>query len=127
LVAICRALISDTKLIIMDEPTTALTGREVEALFKVIKDLQSRGIATLFVSHKLDEVFEISEQFSIIRNGKRVVTSPTADLTHQKFSEYMTGRQFDAIRFDDVPDREQQPRLVAQGLGMEDVFEDVNL
>ena len=68
LVAISRALINNAKLIIMDEPTTALTKKEVEALFKIIKDLQSQGIAILFVSHKLDEVFEISERFTILRN-----------------------------------------------------------
>ncbi|MBS4875063.1 MAG: sugar ABC transporter ATP-binding protein, partial [Actinomyces sp.] len=72
LVAISRALINNAKLIIMDEPTTALTKKEVEALFKIIKDLQSQGIAILFVSHKLDEVFEISERFTILRNGQNV-------------------------------------------------------
>ena len=71
LVAISRALMSDAKLIIMDEPTTALTKKEVDALFRIILDLKARGIATLFVSHKLDEVFEISERFTIIRNGGR--------------------------------------------------------
>lgn len=127
LVAICRALISDTKLIIMDEPTTALTGKEVAALFRVIKDLQSRGIATLFVSHKLDEVFEISEHFTIIRNGKLVVTAPTADLTRQKFSQYMTGREFDDIQYEPAPDREETLLLEAEGLGIEGAFEDVSL
>jgi simple sugar transport system ATP-binding protein len=58
LVAICRALTHDVKLVIMDEPTTALTRKEVNALFAVVKDLQAKGIAIVFVSHKLDEVFE---------------------------------------------------------------------
>ncbi|MCW5952175.1 MAG: sugar ABC transporter ATP-binding protein, partial [Propionibacteriaceae bacterium] len=69
LVAISRALMHDAKLIIMDEPTTALTKKEVDALFRIILDLKARGIAILFVSHKLEEVFEISERFTIIRNG----------------------------------------------------------
>ena len=73
LVAISRALMGDAKLIIMDEPTTALTKKEVDALFRIILDLKGRGISTLFVSHKLEEVFEISERFTILRNGARSV------------------------------------------------------
>ncbi|MDY4889137.1 MAG: ATP-binding cassette domain-containing protein, partial [Sphaerochaetaceae bacterium] len=66
MVAICRALMFKAKLIIMDEPTTSLTKREVERLFKVILGLKQQGIATLFVSHKLNEVFEISEKYTIL-------------------------------------------------------------
>ncbi|MCG6567824.1 sugar ABC transporter ATP-binding protein [Tessaracoccus sp. ZS01] len=125
LVAISRALLTDTKLIIMDEPTTALTDREVAALFRVILDLQARGIAILFVSHKLDEVFEISERFTIIRNGKLVITSLPEELTHQKFAQYMTGR--------DVSEETTAPTggpgeiaLEAEGLSLKDAFHDVS-
>lgn len=99
MVAICRALMFDAKLIIMDEPTTALTKKEVKALFKVIKELQEQGIAILFVSHKLDEVFEISERFTIVRSGKVVATGNTKELDDAKFSYYMTGREFSAKTF----------------------------
>lgn len=94
LIAVCRALLYDAKLVIMDEPTTALTKKEVKALFTVIKNLQAQGIATLFVSHKLDEVFEISERFTILRNGENVVTGSTSELDSKKFAYYMTGREF---------------------------------
>lgn len=94
LIAVCRALLYDAKLVIMDEPTTALTKKEVRALFGVIKNLQTQGIATLFVSHKLDEVFEISERFTILRNGENVVTGSTGELDGKKFAYYMTGREF---------------------------------
>ncbi len=94
LIAISRALLSDAKLIIMDEPTTALTRREVDKLFAIIKRLQAQGIAILFVSHKLDEMFDISERFTILRNGENVVTGDTADLDDRKFTHYMTGREF---------------------------------
>lgn len=100
LVAICRALMSDAKLIIMDEPTTALTKREVDALFSIILDLKARGIAILFVSHKLEEVFEISERFTILRSGKKVITCNAKDLDRHKFAKYMTGRDFDETRFE---------------------------
>ncbi|MDO5678009.1 MAG: sugar ABC transporter ATP-binding protein [Propionibacteriaceae bacterium] len=125
LIAISRALLTDTKLIIMDEPTTALTDREVAALFKVVRELQSRGIAILFVSHKLDEVFEISERFTIIRNGKLVVTTKPEELDHKKFAQYMTGR--------DVSDESTAPTgepgevaLEAVNLGLHEAFEDVS-
>jgi simple sugar transport system ATP-binding protein len=94
LIAICRALLYDAKLIIMDEPTTALTKKEVKSLFEVIKNLQKEGISILFVSHKLDEVFEISESYTIMRSGERVVTGETSDLDDAKFAFYMTGREF---------------------------------
>lgn len=92
LIAISRALLNNAKLIIMDEPTTAITYKEVENLFKVIRELQKKGIAVLFVSHKLDEVFEIAEHFTIFRSGKNVFSGKTKELDEQKFTYYMTGR-----------------------------------
>lgn len=99
MIAICRALVNDGKLILMDEATTALTKKEVRALFAVIKSLQARGISTLFVSHKIDEVFEISERFTIFRNGENVISSDTKDLDNEKFAYYMTGRQLDKTSY----------------------------
>ena len=92
LVAICRALMSDAKLIVMDEPTTALTKHEVDALFSIISELKARGIAILFVSHKLEEVFEISERFTILRSGEKVITCDRDELDLYKFAKYMTGK-----------------------------------
>ena len=99
LIAISRALLNNAKLIIMDEPTTAITQKEVKNLFKVIRDLQSRGIAVLFVSHKLDEVFEIADHFTIFRSGHNVYSGPTKDLTQALFTHYMTGRDIEETAF----------------------------
>lgn len=125
LVAISRALMHETKLIIMDEPTTALTNREVDALFRVIGQLQERGIAILFVSHKLGEVFRISERFTIIRNGKLVITAEPKDLTRTSFAEYMTGREVQDTRFEQ-PDEVGEPVLETIDLGLEGAFSDVS-
>ncbi len=125
LVAICRALMHDARLIIMDEPTTALTKKEVDALFRIILDLKARGIATLFVSHKLEEVFEISERFTIIRNGEVVATCLPSELDRKKFSYFMTGREFDDTHFT-LENPSPQPVLEAVGLGLHGGFEDVN-
>lgn len=94
LVAISRALLHDAKLIIMDEPTTALTRKEVDKLFEIIAMLKKEGIAILFVSHKTDEVFEISERYTILRSGEKIITGDVPELKPDDFAYYMTGRHF---------------------------------
>lgn len=94
LIAISRALLDNSKLIIMDEPTTALTKREVTRLFEIIESLKKGGVTILFVSHKLDEVFEISDRITVLRNGENVITCPTSEIDEDKFAFYMTGRHF---------------------------------
>ena len=96
LIAISRALLDNAKLIIMDEPTTALTKKEVSRLFEIIAQLKKNGVTILFVSHKLDEVFEISDSITIMRSGENVISCPTSEMTEEKFTYYMTGRHFDA-------------------------------
>ena len=98
LIAISRALLHNPKLIIMDEPTTALTRREVLRLFDIIEELKKEGITILFVSHKLDEVFEISDSITILRNGENVYSCPVSEMNEEKFTYYMTGRTFDTVR-----------------------------
>ena len=73
MIAIVKALLADARIIIMDEPTTALTQKEIVALFELINELKSRGFSTLFVSHKLNEVTEIADRTVILRNGKKVM------------------------------------------------------
>ena len=125
MVAISRALMFNARLIIMDEPTTALTRKEVQALFKIIMHLKEQDIAILFVSHKLNEVFEISERFTIFRSGELVVTGNTRDLDDRKFSYYMTGREFEDKLF--TPQNlSDEPVLEAKGLGLTGFFEDVS-
>ena len=126
MVAISRALMSDAKLIIMDEPTTALTKKEVKALFDIILKLKAQGIAILFVSHKLNEVFEISEKFTIFRSGELVATGSTKDLDDKKFTYYMTGREFEKRVF--KPENvDSKPVFELEGLTMKGYFEDINL
>ena len=100
IVAICRALVQDAKLIIMDEPTTALTSREVERLFKIIRDLKAKGISLIFVSHKLDEVMQVADRVMIMRNGENVVEGPIDTFDPSKITYYMTGRNIETVPFD---------------------------
>ncbi len=91
LVAIARALMADPRLLIMDEPTTALTGREVSTLFGVVRDIQSRGIAVLFVSHKMREMLDISERLTVLRSGRVVAAGPIAEFDEASITRAMTG------------------------------------
>lgn len=92
LVAICRALTSQAKLLIMDEPTTALTKHEIDNLFSVIMDLKAKGIAVMFVSHKLNEILQIAERVTILRDGKIVGTFDKEGITTARLETLMTGK-----------------------------------
>lgn len=91
LVEIAKALTGELLLLILDEPTSSLTRKEVNSLFKVIASLKEKGIATLFVSHKLNEVFEIAERVTVFRNGKKIGVYQPAELDHDKLVYLMTG------------------------------------
>ena len=91
-VAIARALLSDARILIMDEPTAPLTPREVGKLFAVVRGLTARGIGVIFISHRLDEVFEIADRVTIMRDGRHVQTLPTEQITRQGIIERMVGR-----------------------------------
>lgn len=126
LIAISRALLNDAKLIIMDEPTTAITKKEVQSLFKIIRQLQNRGISILFVSHKLDEVFEIAERYTIFRSGKNVASGETKDLDSRKFTYYMTGRDIVEEKYVYNPKPEYETVLEVESLSRQGEFENVS-
>lgn len=126
MIAICRALLNNAKLIIMDEPTTAITKKEIKSLFKVIRQLQSNNIAVLFVSHKLDEVFEIADSYTIFRNGKNVATGKTSEMTQDKFTYYMTGREISEAPFAYQGGPDAETVLEVKNLSLKDGFEDIS-
>lgn len=106
LIAIARALYAKAKFLILDEPTTALTRKEVDRLFEIIRSLKEQGLTVLFVSHKLDEMYEISDSITIMRSGQNVYSGPMATLTEDEFTHYMTGRDFD-----NVDDKQAEGRI----------------
>jgi ABC-type sugar transport system ATPase subunit len=93
MVEIAKALAIDAKLVIMDEPTATLTGQEIEELFRVIRDLTARGIAILYISHRLDEIFRIADRVTVMRDGKVVETLPRAQIDEPKLIRLMVGRE----------------------------------
>ena len=91
LIAIARATNLGVKMLFMDEPTTALTRKEIKRLFEVIEQIKARGVATVFVSHKIDEIQEICNTISILRNGELVADGLMKDYKREAISEAMTG------------------------------------
>ena len=126
LIAISKAILHNARLIIMDEPTTALTRKEIDNLFTIIRRLQAEGIAILFVSHKLNEVFEIAENFTVLRNGKNVVTDSTAHVDHDTLVEYMTERRFAPNPFNPALEEGVAPLFEADRLCLARGFQDVS-
>ena len=92
LVEIARVLLGDVRLLVMDEPTAALTPREVRCLMDIIRELKSRGIGIVYVSHRLDEVFEIADTIAVLRDGRHITTRAAGQLSREELIEAMVGR-----------------------------------
>ena len=93
LVEIAKALAFDARIIVMDEPSAALTSHEVERLFEVIRDLKRQGIGIIYISHRLDEVFAITDRVTVLRDGRNVGERPTNQITRNEMIELMVGRE----------------------------------
>ncbi|MET0626202.1 MAG: xylose ABC transporter ATP-binding protein [Pyrinomonadaceae bacterium] len=92
LVEIAKALSQEARILVLDEPTAALTDAEVESLFRIIAGLRARGVGMIYISHKLDEVFRVSERITVLRDGRTVGTRPTAELDEARVISLMVGR-----------------------------------
>lgn len=111
LVAICRALAADASLVIMDEPTASLTRHEVNGLLRVVNELKAAGICVVFVSHKLDEVMEVADRISVMRDGKLVGTFPASKLDSDELAFLMTGERFTFSHLPARADKNETPLL----------------
>src|SRR5690606_7872748 len=92
LVAICRAMVIDARVLILDEPTSSLDSNEVEQLFAVMRQLRDSGVAILFVSHFLDQIYEISDRMTVLRNGEFVGEHLTSELDRHALIAEMIGK-----------------------------------
>ncbi|RFC45878.1 MAG: ribose transport system ATP-binding protein/rhamnose transport system ATP-binding protein [Verrucomicrobia bacterium] len=93
LVEIAKALAFDARILVMDEPSAALTAHEVGRLFEIIRDLRSQKISIIYISHRLDEVFEITDRVTVLRDGLNVGDRPTASITRAEMIQLMVGRK----------------------------------
>ena len=132
LVAISRAMVTDSRVLVLDEPTSSLDRGEVEQLFGVMRDLRAKGVAVLFVTHFLDQVYEISDRLTVLRNGALVGEYPAAELPRGELISLMIGRELDelaalsrtAVR---EIDRDSEPVFSATELGRHGMLEPVDI
>ena len=96
LVAIARALEDDTRVLVLDEPTASLDARETEALFGILRELKARGLAIVFITHFIDQVYAVADRISVLRNGQMVASAAAADLPPLKLISAMIGRNLEA-------------------------------
>jgi simple sugar transport system ATP-binding protein len=125
LVAICRAMANEARLLIMDEPTASLTRYEVETLLQLTRELQRHGVTVVFVSHRLKEIMAIAERVSVLRDGRMVGTFAAADIDDRRLGSLMTGKEFD-YRPPRADFTYAEPVLEVRNLGRADEYEDIS-
>ena len=103
-VEICKALIRNASVLVLDEPTAVMTNKEVEQLFTLLRDLRAKGVSIIYISHRLDEVFSISDRITVLKDGKNVTTVNTSDIDKNQLVTYMIGRDLSTF----FPAREPQ-------------------
>jgi len=123
-VEIAKAISLNVRVLIMDEPTASLSAHEVANLFRLVRDLRGQGVAILFVSHRMEEVFQIADTVTVFRDGRLISTRPVAEVTPQKAIADMVGREMGLLQ-----QRQSAPRgaklLSVQNLARAGVFEGV--
>ncbi|ODT76179.1 MAG: D-xylose ABC transporter ATP-binding protein [Pelagibacterium sp. SCN 64-44] len=125
MVEIAKAVSYDSDVLIMDEPTSALTEREVEHLFKIIRDLRAQGIGIIYITHKMNELFEIADEFSVFRDGRYIGTHAATDVTRDDIIRMMVGREITQMfPKEEVPIGEVV--LSVKNLGLGSVFANVS-
>lgn len=125
MIEIAKALMTDAEVIIMDEPTAALTDREIEKLFEVMKGLIKKGVSLVYISHRMEEIFAICDRITVMRDGKTVDTKRIIDTNFDEVVQKMVGRELE----DRFPHREASPGevvLEVKALTKKGLFEDIH-
>jgi len=125
MVEICKALMVDAKVLIMDEPTAALTQSETEGLFKVINSLREKGVSIVYISHRMEEIFELCDRITILRDGSYIGTEYIKDITMDDIVQMMIGREI-GERYPARSVQIGQEVLRVEGLSHTKLFKDVS-
>jgi len=125
MVEIAKALSVQTKLLIMDEPTSSLSAKEVKELLRTIKELKEKGIAVIFISHRLDEIFDVCDRVTVMRDGKKVKTLPINEVDEDKLIRLMVGRDL-KDQFPKVKSSIGEEALRIENYTSDNVFKDVS-
>ena len=133
MVALARAMSVDSRVVIMDEPTSSLEAPEVATLFEVARTLRDQGVALVFVSHRLDELWQLCDRVTVLRDGQHVHTGAMADLTRAQLVSHMLGRDLAEVQRDGATDfgeshlRDREPVLTVDGLQARSTLHGVGL
>lgn len=127
MVEIAKAVSYDARIIVLDEPTSSLTEREVKKLFSIIESLKKKGVSFVYISHKIDEVFEICDETAVLRDGKMIFSKPTKETTVNEVISAMVGRSLDK-RYPEVDNIPGEPYMEVRNLTTkyEPVLEDIS-
>ncbi len=125
IVEICKALNRNAKLIIMDEPSATLTEAEIEVMFNVIRKLKEDKLTVIYISHRLEEIFELADRLTVLRDGKSIITSDVSDFNRDKLIHYMVGREITNI-YPKKSEVKNEKLLEVKGLNTEGVLSDIN-
>ena len=125
LVEIVKAVSCNSSVIVMDEPTSAISGGEVEKLFEIIRGLKARGVAIIYISHKMDEIFRISDAITVLRDGQYIQTRRAAELDYDTLVKWMVGREISEL-FPKMNSAKGEVSLEVNGLTKRGHFEDIS-
>src|SRR6185295_12584581 len=125
IVEIAKALIDEPGILILDEPTAVLSARETDLLFQKIRHLTSLGTTVLYISHRIEEIFEISDRTLVLKDGAAVLSAETGSITRDELIRAMVGRSLAAI-YPHRQSRPGKPVLECSGLSREGIFTDVS-
>jgi rhamnose transport system ATP-binding protein len=124
-VEIAKAISLDVRILIMDEPTASLSAHEVTQLFRIVRGLRDQGVAILFIGHRLEEVFEISDRVTVLRDGKWISSTPRSDVTSEQVIRDMVGREIEDFFAKGEAERGEL-LLSVRGLSKENAFSDIS-
>ena len=124
-VEIAKALSQDARILVMDEPSATLTPQEVERLLKIVRELRTQGLGIIYISHRLEEVYEISDRIMVLRDGGHVATRPTGELGREALIELMVGRKLEN-EFPSHEPRIGDERLEVRGLSRGTAVRDIS-
>jgi len=126
MVEIARALVFTPKIVVFDEPTASLTDHEKRILFKIIHDLKAQGVGIVYISHRMDEIFEISDRISVLRDGQYRGTVNTAETDEDAVTRLMIGRSLEKVHYGEAPETGEVV-LEVKGLTVPGLFDDIDL
>lgn len=117
MVEIAKSLVDETKLLVLDEPTALISGRETELLFECINNMRMSGVCIIYISHRLEEIFELADRVTVLKDGQKVDTRPVSELNRELLISLMVGRELDDI----YPEKTLPPKEPAPVLSVRDL------